>query len=385
VRVFLRGDPEPIGEVTANFGDVVVPIDRSRLVVGGTLVASQELGLEVSPRSPKGHRVEEALNLPVEVPFPLYACAQSLFVRGCCAGSWVEVWQGGTAALGSAQAIGSYADVRFSGGSGLSPGAPVEVRQYIYTSPKAVITSAGKPLAAPGTPQRALASPTFPATLEACQRLVPLADIVPGALVQFVNDGGVVWNDSVPRPERQFLVDALREGDQFHVTQSMRRCQRDPDAPNSTTVQPLTALAPPVINGPLCTGARQIRVGRLKPPAILRLYADGAEIGAWEAGATCMPVDIDVPVSAITARQELCGIVSPTSRPYYAASGRSGRWFVVENHIGADLEADAFAIHAALVHTGHIVIFSGDQHNRLLLSVIPIAEDRGGRRQSGCR
>jgi hypothetical protein len=150
----------------------------------------------------------------------------------------------------------------------------------------------------------------------------------------------------------------------FEVEQALPLCELLPADSSRAEVRPLTALPRPRIDGPICAGPHQVGVSRLKPGATVILLADGTEIGRWEAGAASMPVDVDVPVpAALAARQELCGIVSPTSRPYYAASARSGRWFRAEDDEGDDLLAHSFAIHAALAHTGQVVIFSGDQHS----------------------
>ena len=39
------------------------------------------------------------------------------------------------------------------------------------------------------------------------------------------------------------------------------------------------------------------------------------------------------------------------------------RWFVVQNAAGATVSSEVIAIHAALLSTGQIVYFSGDEHD----------------------
>ncbi|GAA3386349.1 galactose oxidase early set domain-containing protein [Cryptosporangium minutisporangium] len=373
VRIYLEGDANPLGEARAWWTETEVNIDKSRLVPDARLVATQqEVGGVESPHNQRGERVEKAVNRPVTVPHPIYVCARSVAVTRCSPGATVEVWQGGAEPLGSAVAVGDLAEIEFAGTRRIFPGVPVEVHQTICTDPISLVTFAGIPQAAPGTSRRTLPSPTFatvPRPLEECQGSVNVEGIVAGAVVRIVRERGgqrwIVFEGPCPFPQREFVVgDPLQEGERFEVTQSMQLgCELGPDSPNVATVQPLTSLDRPLIEGPLCAGPHKVVVKRLKAPAILRLFSAGAEIGNWPVSSTEMPVDIDVPAGPITARQELCGIISPESRPYKVASGRRGRWFLVEDSKGDVLRADAFAIHAALVRTGHIVIFSGDQHS----------------------
>jgi hypothetical protein len=39
------------------------------------------------------------------------------------------------------------------------------------------------------------------------------------------------------------------------------------------------------------------------------------------------------------------------------------RWFVVKNAAGATVSSEVIAIHAALLSTGQILYFSGDEHD----------------------
>lgn len=363
VRVYVDADPVPVSDQRVDWADAFVTVDRSRLSPGRLLRATQEVAGQEGDRSPAGQRVEPAVNGPVVLPYPLFNCAQSLYVRGCCPGARLEVWQSGSL-LGRADAVGDDAWIAFDPGERVSPGSAVEVHQRVCTSSASESTFSVAPLPAPTQDGRRMYPPAIVEPIEECVRLVQVTDIVPGAVLRMSRDGGTIFDQSVPLDAVDIRVPAMRTGERFEVEQTLPLCELLPADPIRAEVVPLTALPRPRIDGPVCAGPHLVTISRLKPGATVILLADGSEIGRWEAGATSMPVDVDVPVpAALTARQELCGIVSPASRPYHAASARSGRWFRVEDDTGDDLLAHSFAIHAALARTGQIVIFSGDQHS----------------------
>lgn len=363
VRVYVDADPVPVGDQQVGWADALVVVDASRLSPGGHLRATQEVGGQESARSPAGQPVEAAVNGPVVLPYPLINCAQSLYVQGCSPGARLEVWQA-SRLLGRATAAGADAWITFEPGERVAPGFGVEVRQRVCTNATAETTFSVAALPAPTRDGRRMHPPSIVEPLEECVRLVPVRGIVPGAVLRMRRDGGTVFDGSVPHDAVDVLVPAMSTGEVFDVEQALPRCELLPADPVRAEVVALTALPRPRLDGPICAGPHQVTLSRLKPGATVVLLADGTEIGRWEAGAASMPVDLDVPVpAALTARQELCGIVSPASRPYFAASARSGRWFRAEDDQGDDLLARSFAIHVALARTGDIVIFSGDQHS----------------------
>jgi hypothetical protein len=211
VRIFLDGDPNPIGDATVGWSDTVIAIDQSRLVANRKIVATQQVGSEVSKPSPAGQVVDLAINGPVAIPHTVYACAQSLFVTDCSPGARIEVWQN-AAMLGSEEAIGDQAWISFGPSHRIALGSPIEVRQFICTSSTPVITPTMMPMTPPSQ-LRHLTSPTIVEPLEECQRLLPVEAIVEGAVVRITQDGSPIWDASVPLPAHSFLVDAMRVGE----------------------------------------------------------------------------------------------------------------------------------------------------------------------------
>lgn len=372
VRVFVEGDPVPIGDATVPWSDYEITIDRSRLVVGKRLVASQESGAETSQLSPKGVKIEPPAFGAVKFEKPPYVCGRSVLLQvdanpkvGAAAGSRVEIWQGGTK-LGTGTTVGTLCRVEFDPGMRVVGGAPLDAFQFICTSGTPQKSTSELPLTPPLVPVRKMPPVTIDGPIEECVRLITVRQIVPGAVLRIFRSGSVIFDRPVPLDEESvFVATGFSASEEIVAEQTMVMCEFATSDPNKVAVIPLVGLTRPRIDGPLCDGPGKVTVSRLKPGASVILFADGVEIGRWEASNTTIDLDLAVPnpPATLTAQQRLCGQVSAVSRGYTAATGRSGRWFVVENAGGENLKADAFAVHAGLVYSGKIVLFSGDQHN----------------------
>lgn len=353
-------DGQSVGKLEgARGGNAAIPIDRTRLKVGHRLVATQELGSEASAPSPKGVEVEKALNGTVGNPHALYRCAQSVTVANCSPGAQIELVQQGVV-IGRDQAFGDVARIKLAAGSGLSS-KRVDFRQTLCTG--ATQVSMGRqPTAAPTVARGLLPTPSFALPPKECHTALSLATITPGAEVTLRRNGNTIFAGSISDPVMNLHLGALSAGETLTASQSLPRCKLLSNE-RAVTVSPLGDLVPPGIDGPICRGAHRITLSRLEPGAIVRVFADGQELGRWETSSDRLLVDLAMPPgAAITAQQELCGKVSPRSREYVLGGG-GGRWFLVEDASGKPLAATAFAVHAALVRTGKIVMFSGDQHS----------------------
>ena len=376
VRIYIDDDPEPVGNQVVDWANDYVAIDQSRLSPEQQLRATQQKpGGAESKRAPAGEPVEEAINGNVHLPGPpesdpIVKCAQALHVRGCCPGARLEAWQGGSL-LGHVTAVGDDVEITFDPGERVKSGSGVEVRQRICTSPTTESTVSAQPVLPPTVERLTLAAPTIVEPLERCVTLVKVTGIVPGALLQLLRDGAVIFDSPSAHETVNIRVPAMKIGQRFHTAQALPLCEYSGKVAQADVVE-LNDLVPPKIDGPTCPTPHLLTLSRLKPGATVILLANGNEIGRWVAGDFSMPVDVDLPARAtLTARQELCGKVSPPSRKYPVTSGRSGRWFLVEDDKGEDLLAHSFAIHVALARTGKIVIFSGDQHNKAQLNAVP--------------
>ncbi len=375
VRIVLEGDPIPVGDETVHWSDARVAIDRTRLVVGKKLVATQEFSGETSAPSPKGQRIDAAKNGVMVFRAQPFRCGRSVLLGECSPGAKIVVRQSGTV-RGTALAVGESCRIDFDPGQSVTAGMPLVASQTICTSPVAVDTTSDLPKAPPTLPGRKLPMPRILVTpddpLEECERLATVRELVPGAILRLFWNGAIIYDRPCPLAEESVFVGlpGFALGDEIAAEQEMVNCELRSDR-DVVRVKELHVKRPR-IDGPLCAGAAKVTIGRLKPGATVRVFADGTELGRWEAPATSLELDLDLPSGAnVTAEQSLCSQTSPRSRPYGVAGGKSGRWFRVEDLDGDDMRADAFAVHVALVRTGQIVLFSGDQHNSAQNTAVP--------------
>ncbi|MFG2350290.1 glyoxal oxidase [Streptomyces phaeochromogenes] len=370
VRIYIENDPVPIGDAPVDWADTFVAIDQSRLVADRTIRATQEIGGQESPRSPAGEVVEKAINGNVHLPDPIYECAQAIHLSGCSPGADLRVSQGGVL-LGAGTAAGDEATITFLPLKRVKPGPGVEVTQRICTDSFRHPTMSSLPVDPP-TQNQSLHTPVIVEPLLECTTQVEVTELVPGATLRLFRDGDPVFDAPIAHETVRVRLPRLKLGQKYEALQELPLCVLRCANPGRATVKKLESLKPPRIDGPLCATPHKVTLSRLMPGATVILLANDAEIGRWEAGASSMPVDVEIPTGAtLNARQELCGVISPTSRDYGATSLRRGRWFRVEDENGANLLARSFAIHTALVPPGKIVIFSGDQHNRAQLVANP--------------
>ncbi len=119
-------------------------------------------------------------------------------------------------------------------------------------------------------------------------------------------------------------------------------------------------LGPPRIAEPAYSCETAVRVLDLVPGARVDVYVNGIFRGTGAGGGADLTVGVggDLHVGdVVTAVQRLCSHRSPMSKPVIVQEFL-GRWL----QVGTDTAAGILAVHAALLHTGKIVYFGGDQH-----------------------
>jgi hypothetical protein len=133
--------------------------------------------------------------------------------------------------------------------------------------------------------------------------------------------GAEIFNRPVPTEEESvFVGDGFALHEDIRADQSMIFCELGSSVPDKASVDALTGLKPPRIDGPVCDGAAVVTVSRLTPGATLILFADGVEIGRWEAADVSMPVDLNVP-SPLPPSQHTSSCVVTAAR-YLAGTRR---------------------------------------------------------------
>lgn len=151
----------------------------------------------------------------------------------------------------------------------------------------------------------------------------------------------------------------LIQGDTIFAVQ--RGCGLVSSESDAVIVGMAEQLQPPQVVDPIYSCDPTVRVVNTVPGARVDVYVNGIFRGTAVGGGN----DVQVGVSGqlhvgdlVTAMQRLCDDSTRMSRPVRVQEFL-GRWFQVGNTTAAEI----LAVHAALLHTGKIVYFGGDQHD----------------------
>jgi hypothetical protein len=207
-----------------------------------------------------------------------------------------------------------------------------------------------------------LPTPKVTEPLFECATVVHVENLHPGSRVYVVSAAvGEIGQKQVFNTEEDVTVaPLLAAGDKIHAYAI--GCGMT--SPNSAqvTVKQLDRLRPPKVAEPLYSCQTHVKVTDVVPGAWVDIYVNGQWRGRAKAGKT----EVDVPVQVgklevddlVTARQSLCDQMSEPGQPVHVQKF-DGRWF----RVGGDDKSEILAVHAALLPTGQIVIFAGDQYD----------------------
>ena len=151
----------------------------------------------------------------------------------------------------------------------------------------------------------------------------------------------------------------LIEGDDIFAVQ--RGCGLVSSKSDPVRVGKIERLPPPNVVEPLYSCESSAKVEGVVPGARVDVYVDGVFRGTAITGGSDVTVGVSGQLEvgdSVTATQRLCSQTSPTSKPVVVQEFR-GRWF----QVGNDTAAGILAVHVALLHTGKILYFGGDQHD----------------------
>lgn len=211
-----------------------------------------------------------------------------------------------------------------------------------------------------------LPTPKVTEPLFECATVVHVENLHPGSRVYVVSDFvGEIGQKQVFNTEEDVTVAPLLTAgpppDNIHAY-AIGCGMPSPDSAK-VTVQRLERLRPPKVAEPLYSCQTHVKVTGVVPGAWVDIYVNGQWRGRAKAGKT----EVDVPVQVgklevddeVTARQSLCERMSDPSEPPVRVQKFDGRWF----RVGPDDKSQILAVHAALLPTGQIVIFAGDQYD----------------------
>lgn len=182
-------------------------------------------------------------------------------------------------------------------------------------------------------------------------------------IVSSVDGAKATYLRQAQGPFLDVTVSALRKGDS--VAAEVKGCGKL-SARVERKVQPEPAKVPDPIVQPLDECDTIARVAGVIPGATVHVYVDDREAGALSCGSLVAGVKLDRRIyvgQKVKAWQQLClhGDAVRRFGPETEVKENKGIWKVLSNTSGNENIAEVLAIHAALLPSGNIIYFGGDQ------------------------
>jgi hypothetical protein len=327
------------------------------LALGETISARQELRGHCKLKSADAVPVTVEDNTPVPVAHvvpPLCAGNTTVVVSGLVMGARVKIFADG-AEIGMAESPvdGTYDFLV----PALVGGTTVTAIQELcgeWSTPGTGVMADKAPASLP--------RPKVHAPLFECGAAVRVSNLHVGARVYVYSSmlGAPIGERTADAAEVDVPVAPLLiANDKIFAVQ--RGCGLVSSKSKSVVVGKIERLQAPRVAEPLYSCEKAVRVVDVVPGARVDVYINGIFRGSAVGGGADLTVGVSGPLAvsdSVTALQRLCDHISPMSKPVIVQEFL-GRWVQVGNAKAAGI----LAVHAALLHTGKIVYFGGDQHD----------------------
>lgn len=327
------------------------------LALGETISARQELHAPCQLRSADADPVTVLDNTPVpaaNVVPPLCAGSAAVVLSGLVMGSRVRILANGVE-LGTAESPvdGTYDFLV----PPLAGGVMVTAVQELcgeWSGPGAGVLVDPAPATLP-TPK--VHDPLFE-----CGAAVRVSNVHVGARVYVLSAmlGAPIGELTAGAAEVDVPVAPLLiAGDDVRAEQ--RGCGLVSSQSDPVRVGTAERLPPPKVVDPLYSCEQVVRVEGVVPGARVDVFVAGLFRGSEVTGGTDVAVGVSGQLAVgdeVRASQRLCNRTSRLSQPVLVQEFR-GRWI----QVGGANAAGILAVHAALLPTGKIVYFGGDQHD----------------------
>jgi hypothetical protein len=325
VRLFRAGGVQ-IGEAAAQLPFDMIPLDAAvQLEPGWEIAATQEKDGEVSEPSPVPYQVLLPPSLDaLELMFflaPPVQCGTCVSLGGIVPGATVMVELSGNPPA-TTVAKWATATLTIPGGISVGPGvpAPITVRQRgcghdrgaVVTFPPPLKLQSDLPPSVESSGVPSLPAPVLEPPPQACQRLLHLTGIQPGAVVHLKRGDGTILTECFGSTEGELgLPDAGLKPDELvtlwqqydtrecHRRGVMRKVRADPGRPEA-----------PSFAAPPCAGDVFATVAGLVPGALVHFFRDD-ETQPFLVGAATRRVSmINLPTgwsaTRLSVRQAVC-------------------------------------------------------------------------------
>lgn len=327
------------------------------LALGETVSAKQELHGRCQLRSADADPVTVADNTPVppaNVVPPLCAGSTTVVLSGLVMGARVRILVDGVE-LGMAESPvdGDY-DLLVPP---LAGGVVVTAEQELcgeWSGPGLGVLVDPAPSSLP-TPR--VHDPLFE-----CGAAVRVSDVHVGSRVYVISAllGAPIGELTARTSEVDVPVAPLLiEGDD--ITAEQRGCGLVSSQSTPVRVGRAEELPPPKVVAPLYSCEAAVHVEGVVPGARVEVFVEGIFRGSAASGGQDVTVGVSGQLAVgdeVRATQRLCDRTSRPGRPVIVEEFR-GRWI----QVGGGQAAGILAVHAALLPTGKIVYFGGDQHD----------------------
>lgn len=294
------------GGVSSSATGQVFGVVAAAMVAGVSIQATQSFGGDVSPRSPAVVLQSSAAIATPRLTAPLYECAHCVRVDRVLPGSTAEVLDAGVR-IGSRAAYAASVDINVN--PALAGGHTLTARQLVCGNPSGESTGISI-VQMRDRPKDALPPPEIQEPLYACQQYVSVDGCVPGAQLQlFINGMPVSGACAAGTSETLWFMAGLTAGASVTVDQQFcgGKLQSLPSA--AVIVRPASDIPRPAIRPPLYAGDTSVVTAMTVAGEIIRLDADGVQIGSGAAGGGDSALNVDPPLVAgqlVTATVELC-------------------------------------------------------------------------------
>ncbi|WP_067820853.1 transglutaminase domain-containing protein [Nocardia inohanensis] len=273
------------------------------------------LGPDINDRYP----IQESLS-PPEIARPVYECAQAVYVTGFLAHALVRVYANGNDLLAETEPPFGFATITLR--RAVAAGEVLTAQQVVAgqrsqhsLQPVTVEPLDGNRIR---TTQPVIAAPVYE-----CGIVVPVGNLVPSTQVHVTENGGQIGAMAAAQPYHPVVTAPLHAGSSVRAAAiACEGTDHEVRGPESGAVTPLAAPVPPpaprVDAATLIPGNDAVTLTGLLVGAAVEIFDNGVSVSSgWyaTADANYFPLQRRLSNTPITARQQLCGNVSPESAP----------------------------------------------------------------------